>query len=435
MKFSKLLLFAGLFFITNITLAQEHGHKQDAMKHENVQMANDNLLISRIGSGTGWLPDAAPKYGYMFHTDEWMYMIHGNIYATYTTQDVGNEGMRGDDKFYSANWIMGMGQTEVGENGMFRFSTMVSFEPLTIGGAGYPLLFQSGETWEGEPLVDHQHPHDLFSELSVMYIHEFSEDVSGFAYFGYPGEPALGSVAFMHRPSGIVNSNTPLGHHWQDATHVIWGVGTLGFTIDDLKVEGSIFTGTEPDEDRYNFDELRFNSYSLRLSYNLLDNWAFQVSRGWMYDVHALGPREDKTRTTASVVHTAQLAPEIFLNTSAVWGYNETIDGHHPESHSFLLESALSLNTTTVYGRYEFVEKSTGDLLLNEAVFGHGNLYPVNDITLGIQQKLFNALNTNVSMGTQASLYLTPDGLEDMYGDNPWGMQFYLRINPGKMLH
>lgn len=444
MKLYKRSILIPLILITNITIAQEHRHQGHAMHHStpdtlqqmktaSMQESHKNLLYSRIGSGTGWLPDAAPKFGYMKHTDNWMYMIHGNIYTIYNMQDVGNEGTRGDEQLYSTNWIMGMGQTQVGKNGMFRFSTMVSFEPLTIGGAGYPLLFQSGETWEGVPLVDHQHPHDLFSELSVMYSHKLTEDISGFVYLAYPGEPALGPVAFMHRPSGIVISNTPLGHHWQDATHVIWGVGTLGFTLGDLKVESSIFTGTEPDEDRYNFDEPRFNSYSLRLSYNLLSNWAFQISRGWMYDVHALGPREDKTRTTASVIHAARLTPDIFLNTSAVWGYNETIGGHHPASHSFLVETSLTKNETTVYGRYEFVEKSTEDLLLNEAIYGHGNLYPVNDFTLGIQQKLFNVWNTNVSLGTQASLYITPEGLEEVYGENPWGVQFYLRIYPGKL--
>lgn len=438
MKFYYLLLITTLLFANN-ALAQDQGHEMHNMHHAKQdtmpQMMHENQLLNRLGSGTGWLPDAAPHRGYMFHTDEWQFMVHGNVFLTYNKQDVADEGTRGDSFFYSTNWLMGMGSRKIGEKGLFRFNVMLSLEPVTVGGAGYPLLFQSGETWNGNPLVDHQHPHDIISELSVMYIHEFSNTVSAFAYFGYPGEPALGPVAFMHRPSGIVNPNTPIGHHWQDATHVTFGVGTLGFTVNDFKVEGSIFTGTEPDEDRYNFDEPRFNSYSLRLSYNLFENWAFQVSRAWIYDAHSTGPREDLNRTTASVIHTTQLGNDTFLNSTAVWGFNSTINGHHPDSHSFLLESALQMITTTLYGRYEFVEKSTEDLLLDEDIFGHGNLYGVNAITLGLQQKLTKFWNTNLSLGAQATMYITPDGLEEVYGDNPWGLQVYLRLYPGRMMH
>lgn len=106
-------------------------------------------------------------------------MIHGSIVLSYNKQDVNDVGTRGDTKLYAPNWLVAMGQTKVGQRGLFRFSAMVSLVPLTIGGAGYPLLFQSGETWKGTPLVDHQHPHDLFSELSVAYTHALSERLSG----------------------------------------------------------------------------------------------------------------------------------------------------------------------------------------------------------------------------------------------------------------
>src|SRR5699024_8550423 len=138
------------------------------MQHEGMMM-EPSILLSRFGSGTGWLPDAAPRYGYMFHTDEWMFMVHGNVFARYTNQDIGDEGTRGDEKFGSVNWLMGMAQTRISDRSLLRFNVMLSAEPLTIGGAGYPLLFQTGETWNDEPLVDHQHPHDIFSELAVTY--------------------------------------------------------------------------------------------------------------------------------------------------------------------------------------------------------------------------------------------------------------------------
>ncbi|HET8809734.1 MAG TPA: hypothetical protein VFM65_05655 [Flavobacteriaceae bacterium] len=442
------LLFVFLLGTTLLSAQEEKSkhkhHNMDEMEkssemkmmhpqQDSTMMMNENPSVSRRGSGTGWLPDAAPRYGYMFHSENWMYMLHGNVFLRYTKQDVFDKGTRGDEKLGSTNWIMGMGQTKVGKNGLFSFSAMLSLEALTVGGAGYPLLFQSGETWNDRPLVDHQHPHDLFSELSVSYKHAFSEDILGFVYLGYPGEPALGPVAFMHRPSGIYNSNTPLGHHWQDATHVTFGVATLGFQYKDFKVEGSLFTGTEPNEERYGFDEPRFNSQSVRLSYNPSENWAFQVSQAWLNDVHAIGPREDVNRSTASAIHAVQLGENKFLNSTLVWGYNNSITGHHADSHSILLESALRLNNTSIYGRYEWVQKSTEDLLLNEEIYGHGELYNINAVALGLQQKLFNEWDTNFSVGIQGRLYVTPNGLENVYGETPVGAQVYLRIYPGRM--
>src|SRR5207253_5433637 len=63
-----------------------------------------------------------------------------------------------------------------------------------------PILLQTGETADGKtPLIDRQHPHDLFMELATTYSVAIDEQSSVFAYFGYPGEPALGPATFMHR--------------------------------------------------------------------------------------------------------------------------------------------------------------------------------------------------------------------------------------------
>lgn len=361
-------------------------------------------------------------------------MIHGNIFFRYNNQDFTNEGSRGAHKIDAPNWLMAMGQTEIGQRGLFNFSVMLSLDPLTVGGAGYPLLFQSGETWKGIPLVDHQHPHDLFSELSVGYSYLFSKDVDAFIYIGYPGEPALGPVAFMHRPSALYNPDAPISHHWQDATHITFGVTTLGFRYKNFKLEGSNFTGREPDEDRYDFDKPRFSSWSTRLSYNPSSAWALQVSKAWIKDVHTIGPREDVNRTTASVIHSISFGTKNTLNSTAVWGYNQPI-GHHPSSYSFLVESALSLNHTAIYGKYEYVEKSTEELVLDEQEYQHGTLFPISALTLGVQQKLVSHWNTNMAVGAQVSGYNPPKSLKNLYGNNPLAFEIYLRIYPGIMKH
>jgi hypothetical protein len=406
---------------------QHHDHDMGNMSHA----FSRNLSMNRNSSGTAWLPDEAPMYGYMMHSGKWMYMLHGNVFLRYTNHDIGKAGIRGSSKFDAPNWFMGMGQRTVGKRGLFRFSVMMSLDPLTEGGNGYPLLFQSGETWNGKPLVDRQHPHDLFAELSVGYTHMISKDVDVFGYFGYPGEPAISAPTFMHRPSSLYNPDAPLGHHWTDATHITFGVATVGIRYKNFKLEGSSFTGREPDEDRYNFDKARFDSWSARLSYNPSPEWALQVSRGFVKSPEVLHPDEDVHRTTASVVHAKRWGKNSMLNSAAVWGYNY-IDEHHKE-HAFLLESAYSWKKNAIYGRYERVEKSAGELDLDEAIYGHDVLFPVNAFTLGLHRDLFAVGKTRVALGTQATLFAADNKLESLYGKNPWSYEVFVRIYPSLM--
>lgn len=151
---------------------QDHQMMKNSMKMNNMSNAfSINLPMSRDGSGTSWSPDASPMYGNMFHANDWMFMLHWNLFLRYNNQDFTKEGSRGGDKFDTPDWLMFMGQRKLRENGLVHFNTMFSLDAVSMGSGGYPLLFQSGETYKGQPLVDKQHPHDLFSELSISYSH------------------------------------------------------------------------------------------------------------------------------------------------------------------------------------------------------------------------------------------------------------------------
>ena len=389
-----------------------------------------NLPMNRNGSGTGWLPDASPMYGYMIHTKRWMFMGHGNIFIRYNNQDIGNKGSRGDEKWDAPNWFMFMGQRKVGQRGLFHFSSMFSLDAVIAGKTGYPLLFQTGETANGKPLVDRQHPHDLFSELSVSYSHAISSKADVFAYFAYPGEPALGSVAFMHRPSALTNPDAPLSHHWNDGTHITFGVATIGARFDKFKIEGSSFTGREPDEDRYNFDKPRFDSWSGRLSFNPTKNWSLQVSHGFVKSPEVLHPDEDVNRTTASGVFSKELPGECWINITGLWGMNK-IGDHDPE-HAVLVEGSWNKKKLALYGRYEWVQKSTEELALDETVYGV-SIFPVNAITLGFNYRLLEIKNTWLSAGSHFTFFAPDRRLNELYGNNPLSFEVYLRINPAIM--
>lgn len=358
-------------------------------------------------------------------------MLHGNLFLRYNHQDVTHKGTRGGKKFDAPNWLMFMGQRRVGQKGLFHFNTMFSLDAAVMGGSGYPLLFQSGESYQGKALIDRQHPHDLISELSVSYAHAFSQSTDVFMYVAYPGEPALGPVAFMHRPSALYNPDAPLSHHWVDATHITFGVVTLGVRWGKLKLEGSSFTGKEPNEKRFDFDKPRFDSWSGRLSYNPSPNWALQVSHGFLKSPEELHPDEDINRTTASALYSLPLSDNGWLNAIALWGMNKSKG--HPGEHAFLLEGSWRRNKLALHSRYEYVQKSAEELALNESDFGHGAVFPVNAFSVGVGYDIWHIAKARIAAGSQWTVYRADPKLNNLYGKNPMAFEIYLRVYPSLM--
>lgn len=406
----------------NMQDSTSYGMMNMEMNNHKHEMSSGVLLtapMSMEGSGTSWHPESSPMYMSMYSSDNWMFMLHGNVKAGYTQQG----GLRGEKAFTAPNWIMGMAQRKVGINSQIMFRIMMSIDRITEGGNGYPLLFQTGEEWKGEHLVDKQHPHDLFSEISAAFSNKFSNKFSGYIYVGYPGEPALGPPAFMHRPSAMYDPNAPISHHWQDATHITFGTATFGFVYNsNLKIEGSIFTGKEPDENRYNFDKPLFDSYSGRISFNPNEQFALQVSTGLIKNPEGHGA--DVKRTTASVLFSKKINNQSNFDNSFVWGMN---DDSHNKNHSFLIESAYTFYRNAFYTRLEFVQKSINELGIFSANPQKEN---ITSYTFGYNRNLFSYCGMDFNSGIQGTLYSISDFLKNFYGNNIFSFQVYIEIHP-----
>jgi hypothetical protein len=197
----------------------------DTMRMADHAMMTGQLGIpqSREGSGTSWLPDASPMYAVHSQAGPWSLMFHGNVFLQYIDEG----GERGESQIGSVNWLMGMAQRPLG-GGALALRAMVSAEPFTVGECGFPQLLQSGESCNGEPLHDRQHPHDLFMELAAKYDRALTDRVGVEVYGGPVAEPALGPTAFPHRPSSMPYPSAPISHHWLDASHISFGSVTGG---------------------------------------------------------------------------------------------------------------------------------------------------------------------------------------------------------------
>ncbi|SES85362.1 hypothetical protein [Hymenobacter actinosclerus] len=397
-----------------------------------------NLPMNRNGSGTAWNPDNTPMYMWMHHKGAWMIMNHGAISPRFTSQNIGRKnGQRGGSTFDAPNWFMTMAQRNIGQKGLLNFTAMLSLDVITDGNNGYPLLFQSGEALKGQPLVDRQHPHDLFSSLSIAYTHAFNQDVDLSLYVGYPGEPAIGPVAFMHRISAMPNPDAALGHHWQDATHITFGVATLGLRYKQFKLEGSNFTGREPDEHRFGFDKPRADSWAGRLNWNPTPALALQVSRAFIKSPETLAPEEDVKRTTASIIQSSSWGEYRYITSALVWGMNQHVQGSHTDkaSHSVLAETNVQLGKPAVYGRYEFVQKSDEELQLPTPEYPTAShpTFNVHSLTVGANYRVAQVANIDFTLGAQATVYRPEEAIRPYYGSTPVSGQVYLRLNPSLM--
>lgn len=374
--------------------------------------------MTQEASGTAWQPEATPMDGLHIMNHGWMFMVHGFADGVYDYQG----GHRGDKKFFSPNMLMGMAQHRLGP-GTFGLRSMLTLEPATIGKTGYPELLQTGETADGRtPLIDRQHPHDLFMELAAVYSVPMGDTSSVFGYFGMPGEPALGPATFMHRFSGMDIPEAPITHHWLDSTHVTFGVATLGYVWRQFKIDGSIFTGREPDQNRWNFDRPRFDSYSARLTYNPNRHWSAQVSYGNIHSPEQLEPEVNQQRFTASVSYQYH-KKNVDWGTTLAFGENFNDPGNN--LYAVLLESTVVFKDQhTLMARAENVQK---DELFLPGDSRDGQIFNVAKVSAGYIYDLPRWNHVKFGIGGLGSVFVLPGSLDSTYGKMPLSFMLFVR--------
>jgi hypothetical protein len=411
-------------------LAQDHsGHDMSGMDHSRMDHGEprEHDPISATtpgwtpaeGSGTSRLPgNEGGMHGLHINAgDKWMLMAHGYVWGVYTDQS----GPRGDDKAYVQSMAMLTAEKET-DWGRIQLKSMLSLEPL-MKNSGYPNLFASGETDGGQPLIDRQHPHDLFMELAARFTVNLGGNASVFLYGGPVGEPALGSSAFMHRGSAKLNPEAPITHHWFDSTHITYGVGTVGLTTNKLQLEGSVFTGREPDERRWNIESPKFDSWSVRATWNPTPKWAVQISHGFLKEPEAIHPGENEHRTTASVHYS-------WRRLSAMAAFSAKNRDPGGTLTAYLAEANWDLGDHhSIFGRFENVKND--ELFPDELDPLHETPFRVSKFQLGYAYRMPLAGPLNLALGGSVSAFAKPNALDRAYGRNPIGMTLFAKLSLG----
>jgi hypothetical protein len=374
----------------------------------------------RDASGTSWQPDVSTHGGVHAMRGDWMLMGHVLLNGVYDWQ----EGPRGDEKSFVSGMLMGSARRDLSGGDVINLRVMLAPDPF-MGRSGYPLLFAAGESADGTtPLVDRQHPHDLFMELSGSYTHKLSDEDALFVYAGLPGEPAFGPPAFMHRLSTMDSPEAPISHHWFDSSHITFGVLTAGWTHGDWKLEASRFRGREPDEDRYDIETGALDSNAVRVSWNPTDRLALQASWADIKSPEALEPDEDEERWSASGIYTQPLGEGAWWSTTLAISKKERSDGVSLDA--WLAESALHPNADwTLFARAERIET---DELEGPA---HGPVRSVARLSAGAIRDWALAEHVTFGVGALASTHLAPEALEASYGGDPMGAMAFVRLKIG----
>jgi hypothetical protein len=358
----------------------------------------------------------------------WMLMSDGVLFATFNHQG----GPRGGNEFRSTNWLMGMASRPAG-GGTLTLTGMFSLEPATVGACGYGLLFQVGEACDGQLLVDRQHPHDLLMQASASWRVPLGASTSLTLAVAPVGEPALGPVAFMHRPSAAENATAPLAHHWLDSTHIAMGVVSAGVQRGRWTVEASLFHGGEPDDNRWDLmDPGALDSWSTRVWFDPSPEWSAQVSHGFLKQPEAF-EEGDARRTTASLAWWRK-RDNGFTAATVAYGRN---DKSHDDYAALLAEATHRRGVYTGYGRFETLQLELEPLLSEQhgGPFHHHEAFEglpnvLTSLTLGGTRELGVWRGFEVAVGADAAVQWLPLTLTFTYGTRPVSFHAFLRIRP-----
>lgn len=363
-------------------------------------------------------------------------MFRGNAFLVGTTQ----QGPRGRTALSLPHMFMGDFGASVGDHHYFNLDLMLTAERWSIPNNGYPELLQIGEeNASGQPFIDAQHPHSspimgltLSDTIALSPSSQGSKNQDSKnhikIFFAPRGEATDGPMPFMHRPTGMVNPDAPLGHHiGQDVGHVTSTVLGGSLKLGDRRFEASIYHGAEPRPTQVDLPLGVPDSFSLRLIEEFSPDDMAMASYGW---VHQPEPDQPSTlyesRVSVSFYARRKLGQD--------WGfYNTFIFGRVTQYDntsslmSFAEEFLFRSELPRIWGRVEVLQRSPNELGVITAGDANQGLW-VAAFTLGYTHRMLALRGLEFALGSSATVDVLPVEYASAYGGNPWTGKVFLQM-------
>ena len=346
-------------------------------------------------------------------------------------------GARGRSALYSTSMIMADAGTNVGSNHYFNVDLMLTAEKWTVPERGYPLTSQIGERdSNGVLYLDAQHPHSS----PIMGL-TFSDTINGLhtgdyikLFFAPRGESTDGPIAFMHRPTGMVNPDAPLGHHvGQDVGHISSTVMGASLKLGETRIEVSGFHGQEPKPESVDLPLGAPNSLSLRLIREFSPNFTAMISGAYLKDPESTGdPEAFQARYSASIYQGTPLSGDWTFQNALISGVAQKYDDAEV-LFSFSEEFLVKRNLDQIWGRIELLERTPDEVQISSATPHQGKY--VGAITAGYSRQLSKLDVFPLYWGASVTENLLPAEFKSAYGGNPWAAKVFLQLGGMKMIH
>jgi hypothetical protein len=360
-----------------------------------------------------------------------MTMVHGHAFFTQVFQ----EGPRGRDAFSIPNMFMVDYGFSVADRHYVNLDVMLTTEKWTFPKEGYPELLQIGEENEDHnPYLDAQHPHSSpvmgFTLSDTISFGNGKDHLK--IFFAPRGQATDGPVAFMHRPTGTVNPDAPLGHHiGQDVSHITSTVLGASLRINKTTYEISTFNGTEPEPTKVDLPLGSLNSYGARLIQQFSPQVYAMASAAYVKNPEPHDPDLDHIwRYSASFYSDFPLDNGWMFHNALIWGLVNFYDDVGA-LNSLAEEFWFSDGKKNIWGRLEVLQRTPAELQISSTT-SHDTKW-VTAGTIGYTHKVTKWESTEAGLGVSVTKYILPSDFKDSYGGDPLAAKVFIQFGGMKM--
>jgi hypothetical protein len=346
-------------------------------------------------------------------------MIMGAIFLA----DIGVSGTRSAHQLAAPNWLMLDAGVDLASWNRLELDAMLTAERWTYPYSGYPLPFQVGEeNSQGVAFVDAQHPHSSpIMGLTLTDVMSLSARRLRIlrVWFAPRGESTDGPVAFMHRATGTVNPDAPLGHHiGQDVGHITSTVIGLSLTLPTTIIEASTFHGREPSPDAVDLPIGAPDSVAARVSQQLGRHYTLAASLAYVHDPEGTGQTEPVVRASLSAYARWNLPLDWRAHATLIWGGISNYDGAS-WLDSITGEVLFTDWSNALWGRLEILQRTPAELRVMPLPANPNAPDWVGALTAGYTRKIVALGPVDFSVGASGTLNFMTDTFLNAYGGRP----------------